>query len=84
MALINQAPAQNNNNNRIPAEGFLNIQVKDANGDMHAISCTIPLYSNQGNNANRSLLKAGAIQDKTFELVGTVHLVNSEVEEVIF
>jgi len=85
MALVNQEN-NNRNNNRTMADGFLNLQVVDAEGNTHNISCVIPLYEEEGSSVNRSILKSAKEngENKEFQIIGTVHLSKTTLEEIPF
>lgn len=67
--------------NKPKAEGFLNLQLKDANGELHKVKAFIPLNTSDGQ-VNRSLINAAKNDpDRTYDIVGTVVLVAADSGE---
>lgn len=75
----NQNPQRDDN-----IEGYLNISVIDKQGNEHRLSKGIPLSTLR--NIDRSLLAAAERDGDNFQprVVGTIHLLNTEQEEIQF
>lgn len=59
-------------------KGYLNIRMKDSNGDYHNIRANIPLY--ESNRIHKGILnKANAEPEATMEIIATVNLLSNEV-----
>lgn len=57
-----------------PAQGFLNISVTAADGTVHRIKATIPLF--EDDKVHRALMRKGEVT-----LTGSVHLIAPESED---
>ena len=57
-----------------PAQGFLNISVTAADGTVHRIKATIPLF--EDDRVHRALMRKGEVT-----LTGSVHIIAPESED---
>lgn len=68
-------------NNKPKANGFLNLAVRDATGQLHTLRAGIPLY--EDNNLENSIIQAAIANGEKFtiEAVGTVKVITPESEK---
>lgn len=77
MAIGNNAKnktAASNKADLKPAQGFLNISVTAADGTVHRIKATIPLF--EDDRVHRALMRKGEVT-----LTGSVHIIAPESED---
>ena len=77
MAIGNNAKTKTSSakaEDRKPADGFLNISVTAADGTVHRIKATIPLF--EDDRVHRALMRKGEVT-----LTGSVHLIAPESED---
>lgn len=80
-------PSNNTNNGRLtnstqqePIMGYLNIRIKDSQGEYHNIRSNIPLF--ESNRIHKGILnKANKDPEGVMELIATVNLLSDAVPE---
>lgn len=83
----NTNQSNNNTNGRIanstqqePIMGYLNIRIKDSQGEYHNIRANIPLF--ESNRIHKGILnKATKEPDGILEIIATVNMLSDEIPE---
>lgn len=81
-AKSNQSSSNASGKERRKADGYLNINLVDKQGNEYKISAVIPLYADSDSKVMRTLMSI-TDPDKELKIVGRVHLVDSDDASLI-